>query len=264
MTDKQLRRLSRMELLEMLIQHSKEINRLQKELDEAHVLLKSKYIAIDNAGSIAEASLQLNGIFTAAQNAADQYLHNIMHKQNGGNAIDPINALLADTDIDSEDIDPDDIDFEIPGFESPDSKRKASKIPFFMPKKNSVASPLEEAPYADTAADEIIAETQTKRDEMITEAQTKHDEMITDAQSKHDEMIAEAQTKCDEMIAEAQTKCDEMIAEAQTNCDEMVRSAKEESQSWWAETSRKMDAFYRERVGLREMLAEQYKTSEPS
>jgi hypothetical protein len=42
----------------------------------------------------------------------------------------------------------------------------------------------------------------------------------------------------------------------------MVRRAKEESQSWWAETSKKMDAFYKERVGLREMLAEQYSSAD--
>ena len=36
-------------------------------------------INIDNAGSIAEASLQLNGIFEAAQAASAQYLENIQH-----------------------------------------------------------------------------------------------------------------------------------------------------------------------------------------
>jgi hypothetical protein len=52
-----------------------------------------------------------------------------------------------------------------------------------------------------------------------------------------------------------------MIAKARDKCDEMVRRAEEESQSWWAATSKKMDAFYEERVGLREMLVEQYSSA---
>ena len=88
MTDKQLRKLSRIELLEMLIQHSKEITRLQEQLEEAHELLEDKYIAIDKAGSIAEASLQINGVFSAAQQAADQYLQNVSLRQNEGEGDD--------------------------------------------------------------------------------------------------------------------------------------------------------------------------------
>lgn len=74
MTDKELRKLSRVELLEMLLEQSKEVARLQEELNKANEQLKSREILIDEAGSIAEAALQVNGIFDVAQEAADQYL----------------------------------------------------------------------------------------------------------------------------------------------------------------------------------------------
>lgn len=79
MTDKELKRLSRGELLEMLIQQSKELERLRKQLDAAQTALQNREIAITNAGSIAEAALQLNGVFTAAQDACQQYMENICH-----------------------------------------------------------------------------------------------------------------------------------------------------------------------------------------
>lgn len=77
MTDKELRKLSRAELLEMLIAQSKEVALLKKQLQEANEKLEDKRIMIENSGSIAEAALHLNGVFEAAQNAAEQYLENI-------------------------------------------------------------------------------------------------------------------------------------------------------------------------------------------
>ena len=80
MTQKEVRKLKRTDLLEILIEQRKEIDRLQEELIAANTRLSDRTIQIDKIGSIAEAALQLNGIFEAAQNACDQYLHNIQLK----------------------------------------------------------------------------------------------------------------------------------------------------------------------------------------
>ena len=77
MTDKELRRLSRSELLEMLIAQTEENDRLKIRLEQAEAQLRDRRIAIDKAGSIAEAALALNGVFQAAEAAAQQYLENI-------------------------------------------------------------------------------------------------------------------------------------------------------------------------------------------
>ncbi len=77
MTDKELKKLSRAKLLEMLIAQSKEVDSLKAQLKEANEKLEDRQIRIENSGSIAEAALQLNGLFEAAQNAAEQYLENI-------------------------------------------------------------------------------------------------------------------------------------------------------------------------------------------
>ena len=77
MTDKDLKRLRRDELLEMLIAQSKRTDQLQAELDAARAQLASRAIVLEEAGSIAEAALRINGVFEAAQAAAEQYLENI-------------------------------------------------------------------------------------------------------------------------------------------------------------------------------------------
>ena len=77
MTDKELRKLSRGDLMQILLDQSREIERLHKRLSEAEGALRDRTFKIDRAGSIAEASLQLNGVFEAAQAACRQYTENI-------------------------------------------------------------------------------------------------------------------------------------------------------------------------------------------
>lgn len=77
MTDKELRRLSRAELLEMLLAQVEENKELNDRLDEMRARLESREILLSEAGSIAEAALRLNGVFQVAETAAAQYLENI-------------------------------------------------------------------------------------------------------------------------------------------------------------------------------------------
>ena len=77
MTDRELRKLSRAELLELLLEESRENERLRAQLQEMNEKLADRAIRIERAGSIAEAALQLNGVFQAAEEAAAQYLENV-------------------------------------------------------------------------------------------------------------------------------------------------------------------------------------------
>ncbi len=77
MTDKELKKLSRKDLLELLLEQTRRAEQLQEQLDEKNKELENKRIIIENSSSLAEAALKLNGIFEAAQKAADDYLYNI-------------------------------------------------------------------------------------------------------------------------------------------------------------------------------------------
>lgn len=81
MTDKEVKKLSRKNLLEILIHQGREIESLRAKLLETERLLKKREIAIDKAGSIAEAALVLNGVFQSAQDACQQYADNIAQRQ---------------------------------------------------------------------------------------------------------------------------------------------------------------------------------------
>lgn len=126
MTGKELQKLRRQDILQLLLAQSREAARLQeeqKELEEellrteknnehltsrlsekdvlnhklkgrleekdrriieleteAELWAAHKEKVIDEAGSVADAALQLNGVFEAAQHAADQYLYNIRQR----------------------------------------------------------------------------------------------------------------------------------------------------------------------------------------
>ena len=123
MTEKELHRLRRGDLLHLLVTQGREAAALHQELEEAQTRIDdleaglerlkvklnekdelieklkgrldqkdarikaleeemeawktSRRIELEEAGSIAEASLRLNGVFEAAQQAADQYLENL-------------------------------------------------------------------------------------------------------------------------------------------------------------------------------------------
>lgn len=115
MTDKELHRLSRKDLLQLLLEQGRENEEIKRQLAETEEILQrleenyerlrkrldrkdeqihklrdilqsertKRKIELSEAGSIAEAALRLNVIFEAAQKAADQYLYNIK-MLNGG------------------------------------------------------------------------------------------------------------------------------------------------------------------------------------
>ena len=77
MADAGLRKLKRADLLELLIEQTKQTETQTKRADELQRKLESRQIKLNQAGSIAEAALQLNGVFEAAQSAAAQYLESL-------------------------------------------------------------------------------------------------------------------------------------------------------------------------------------------
>lgn len=79
MTDKELQKMKRGDLLEILVEQGKEIERLREANELLEKKLNDRTICINKAGSIAEASFQLNGIFEAAHAASSQYLENIQY-----------------------------------------------------------------------------------------------------------------------------------------------------------------------------------------
>lgn len=113
MTDKELHKLGRKDLLQLMLESGKEAERCRKQLENAEEQIarlekniehlkkrldkkdaqihdlkealqegqKKIDLELEEAGSIAEAALRLNGVFEAAQKAADQYVYNVKRLQ---------------------------------------------------------------------------------------------------------------------------------------------------------------------------------------
>ena len=75
--DKELRKLKRSELLELMIAQSEEIDRLRRELEYMKKQLASREIAAREAGNLADAAVKISGVMRAAQEAADIYLASV-------------------------------------------------------------------------------------------------------------------------------------------------------------------------------------------
>ena len=74
MTEKELRKMNRYQLLELLILQTERADKLQQKLEELESQRDQQDLKLTTLGSVAEASLQLSGVFQAAQEAADTYL----------------------------------------------------------------------------------------------------------------------------------------------------------------------------------------------
>ena len=74
MTEKDLRKLNRYQLLELLVVQTERADKLQAKLEAAESQLRNQELTLSSLGSIAEAALQLTGVFQAAQDAADMYI----------------------------------------------------------------------------------------------------------------------------------------------------------------------------------------------
>ena len=77
MTDKEFKRLSRAQLIDIIYQFQLQIDKLTEQNRELERKLADKRLRLRNAGNIADAALEINDCFRSAQNAAEQYLNEI-------------------------------------------------------------------------------------------------------------------------------------------------------------------------------------------
>ena len=81
MAEKELRRMSREELVEIIYAMQQQQQQLEQENQQLTEKLQERTLKWEKAGSLADAALSLNGVFEAAQAAADQYLASIQAGQ---------------------------------------------------------------------------------------------------------------------------------------------------------------------------------------
>lgn len=184
MADKELRRMSRPELIEIIYALKSNEEALKKKNAQLEEQLNDRTIRMEKAGSIAEASLQLNGIFETAQAAADEYL----------NSIKEANASMEDKQqaaaIEAERV-------------VSEAKARAEAI---------VGDANEEAArimtMAKEQADTTMSEARTASQQMTEAAQKRSHDIITTAESKRDELEKACREKTEETQKELEARWD--------------------------------------------------------
>lgn len=194
MTEKDLKRYSRGELIEKYQELEAENEKMRAEitglreklnlsnfaLEDKTRALNDKQIMLDEAGNIALASLKISGIFELAQQTADQYLDNVK------------------------------------------------------------------------TLTERQEEVCRKREEECSILCTKREQECEELCSAKE---TETKAAADRLMEETEASCKEKIYETEKIINEMLCRAREESESYWADVSRKMEEFYSAHRGLRELLA---------
>lgn len=78
MQDKKLKSLSRAELLELLLEQTRQTEQLQEQVQQLQAQLEDRNLKMEKTGNLAQAVLEINGVMEAAQAAAQQYIDSII------------------------------------------------------------------------------------------------------------------------------------------------------------------------------------------
>lgn len=169
--DNDLKKLSRLELLEILVSISEENEALSAEnIRLRHELAsKSNTQRATKVGSIAELAMQTNGFFEAAQNAADDYLREIKRMR------DQLAARTAAQPA--------------------------------VPQVSTASQQME----AQREAESTIEEAQARAKVIVRRANLQADSILADAKAKSDATIAEANRQSQAIVARANQKADAMM-----------------------------------------------------
>lgn len=193
MTEKELRKLSRGDLLEMLLEQCRENEKLREHLELANEKLAKRELAIDNAGSLAEASLQLSGIFEAAQKACEQYTENI--------------KLLNDRQ--------ENICAQI---ENETRERCESQARETAEKCAILENETTEK------CEKLESETVARCENLASKTLAKCEKLERETTARCQQQEAEVKAKCEQMLAEAKQQSDGYWNEVSTNIQEFTKS----------------------------------------
>lgn len=83
MISKELKKLNRRELVDVIYQMKKNEEQMQEQIAALEAQLQDRRIQISSAGSIAEAATDITDIFSVAQSTADIYLREVASMKEG-------------------------------------------------------------------------------------------------------------------------------------------------------------------------------------
>lgn len=201
MTDKELRKLSRRELVDILCELQRRNDALSEQNTQLRQELEDKALRLSTAGSIAEAALRVNGVFEAAQAAAEQYLASV--QQLGGEA-PPVTPAPEDA-------------AESAAPEEPAQAEETTQVEEAAPQPAEPLMPQEQA-------EKLIADASLKAETLVAIAEEKAQGILTGAEEQARTIVTEAEARAQTITAEAETQAQESWAVFERRADEMIRA----------------------------------------
>ncbi len=175
MNAKELKNLSRGDLLEMLILQTDRVERMEVELEEAKKKAEARDIMISKCGTLAEATMHINQVWKAADKAAAQYLSNILRMYDE----QELQLLQA----------------------------RQEQLPAPIEGAVQADTPI---PTDDGA----LAEAQTKAQAILAEAVRQSEAMLAETTAKCDAMEAQTRQDCDAMLQKAEAEAKTFLEDA--------------------------------------------------
>lgn len=213
MAEKELRRMSRPELIEIIYALKSNEESLQKKNAHLEEQLNDRTIQISEAGSIAEAALQLNDIFSTAQIAADDYLTSIK---------------AANVSMEEE------------------QKAAAKEAERVVAEAQAQAEQI--VAEANAEAARIMTMAKEKADNTLSEAEAASQHMTDTAQKKAEVLKEQSEDKAQTCVELAQKQSQDMITAAEQKRDQLEEACREKSEETQKELEARWDAFEK-RVG---------------
>lgn len=188
MTDKEIKRLRRAELIEIIYEFQKNQDILQTQVNNLRAALSERQIKIRESGSIAEAALRINEVFEKAQAAADQYLDSIK-VQDSNHTQGKLNRLDS---------------FEI---------------------EDSSVKPVPAEQSSPTEAASIERDALAKAEQIKQDAQNYADSIVNDARKQADSIIRKAKAQQGKIVASTEAAVSEKWAEFRNDVETALKAS---------------------------------------
>ena len=192
MTDKELKRLNRAELLQLLMNQSVETEQLQAKVEELTEQVQRQEITCQNVGSMAEAALALGGVFQAADQAAQKYIQEMADR-----AARQEQELQAKAD---------------------EAREQVKKL---------LAEATDSADVTREEADACLAEAKAKAEGILTEA----NESAARIKEEAEACLKNARIQAEELLDQARAEAQSCKAQAQAESEEFWNQANEKIQT---------------------------------
>lgn len=181
MTDKELKRLNRTELLQLLMNQVRETEQLQAKVRELTEQIQKHEITCRNAGTLAEAALALNGVFQAADEAAQKYVQEMADR-----------AAKQEQELQAK---------------AEEAKEQANKL---------LADATDSADITREKAEKYLADAKAKAEAILAEAgesaakvREEATNCLDDAKSQKEQLLEQAKTEAEACVAKAKTESEE-------------------------------------------------------